>query len=216
LQSVSVPCFDNGKVLKITQDSQTSSKWIIEIAIVHIDHIPNFYYQNIMNFAIQSSIWMMQTSITAENIKHLYESIETQVRSKLKSVGSSYKSTLPILRAAHQKNIPFFGICLGMQCAVIEFSRNVLGLKNANSSEFDKETDSPVIYLMPDQKKISDKGGTMRLGKYPCKLKKGTKAYEAYTEDLYIFLLFLLQHFHLNYEAHLLTFPMNVNQLFQI
>jgi len=88
------------------------------------------------------------------------------------------------IKYAREKNIPFFGICLGMQCAVIEFSRNVIGLKDANSSEFDKETDNPVIYLMPDQKKISNKGGTMRLGKYPCKLKKGTKAYEAYTEDL--------------------------------
>jgi CTP synthase len=81
---------------------------------------------------------------------------------------------------AREKNIPFLGICLGMQCAVIEFGRNVLGLKDANSTEFDKTTPDPVIDMMEMQKKIAGLGGTMRLGAFPCRLKKGSKAYDVY------------------------------------
>ncbi|MGQ9819354.1 MAG: CTP synthase [Candidatus Kapaibacteriales bacterium] len=81
-------------------------------------------------------------------------------------------------------NIPFLGICLGMQCAVIEFARNVCGLEKANSTEFDKKTKYNVIDLMEDQKTISRKGGTMRLGQYPCVLKPGTIAHQAYGTDL--------------------------------
>ncbi|MCX6145841.1 MAG: CTP synthase [Candidatus Kapabacteria bacterium] len=78
-----------------------------------------------------------------------------------------------------KNKVPYFGICLGMQCAVIEFARNVCGLPNANSSEFEKN-DFNVIDLMEDQKAIKEKGGTMRLGAYPCEIKEGTFAYEAY------------------------------------
>lgn len=84
---------------------------------------------------------------------------------------------------ARENRIPFLGICLGMQCAVIEFARHI-GLRKANSSEFDPITPYPVIDLLPEQKDIEDKGGTMRLGLYPCKLKEGDKAYEGYQEDL--------------------------------
>lgn len=86
------------------------------------------------------------------------------------------------IKYIRENNIPFFGICLGMQCAVIEFARNVCGLPNANSSEFEKN-DFNVIDLMDEQKKIKDKGGTMRLGAYPCKIKTETKAFEAYKEE---------------------------------
>ncbi len=85
---------------------------------------------------------------------------------------------------ARQNNIPFFGICLGMQCAVIEFARNVLGYEDANSKELEPNTKTPVIDLMLEQVDIENKGGTMRLGAYPCKLKKGTNSHEAYEEDL--------------------------------
>lgn len=78
-----------------------------------------------------------------------------------------------------KNNIPFFGICLGLQCAVIEFGRNICNLVDANSAEFEK-TEHNVIDLMDDQKDVKDKGGTMRLGAYPCVLKKDTKAYTAY------------------------------------
>jgi len=84
------------------------------------------------------------------------------------------------IKYARENKIPFLGICLGMQCAVIEFARNVLNLEDADSSEFDSDTKNPVIDLMPDQKDLDKKGGTMRLGSYRCSLEKGSKAFDAY------------------------------------
>ena len=81
---------------------------------------------------------------------------------------------------ARENKIPFLGICLGLQCAVIDFARNVAGLKNANSTEFDKKTKYPVVDLMESQRAVKIKGGTMRLGAYDCEIKTGTKAYAAY------------------------------------
>jgi len=85
---------------------------------------------------------------------------------------------------ARINNIPFLGICLGMQCAVIEFARHVAGMDNANSSEFDRATPYPVIDLMSDQRQIAEKGGTMRLGSYPCRLEPGSRTQKAYDEKL--------------------------------
>jgi len=79
-----------------------------------------------------------------------------------------------------KNKVPYLGLCLGMQVMVIEFAREVLGHKNANSSEFDHETSAPVIDLMPDQHDVTEKGGTMRLGLYPCQLREGSKARAAY------------------------------------
>jgi len=87
------------------------------------------------------------------------------------------------VKYARENKIPFFGICLGMQCAVIEFARNVLTLKKANSTEMDPKSPHPVIDLMEDQKGITSKGGTMRLGAYDCNIKKGTKAYNVYSHS---------------------------------
>ena len=84
------------------------------------------------------------------------------------------------IRYARENKIPFLGLCLGMQCAVIEFARNVCAMKKANSSEFIPDTRYPVIDLMSDQEDVTEKGGTMRLGIYPCKLKDGTKARKLY------------------------------------
>jgi CTP synthase len=84
------------------------------------------------------------------------------------------------IQFARENNIPFLGICLGMQCAVVEFARNILGFKDAHSTEMNPRTNYPVIDIMEAQKKISCKGGTMRLGAYPCDIKEGTKAFEVY------------------------------------
>lgn len=84
------------------------------------------------------------------------------------------------IRYARENKIPYLGLCLGMQCAVIEFARNVCAMKKANSSEFIPDTPYPVIDLMSDQEDVTEKGGTMRLGIYPCKLKDGTKARKLY------------------------------------
>ena len=79
-----------------------------------------------------------------------------------------------------ENKIPFLGICLGMQMTVVEYARNVLGLQDATSAEFEEDAKNPVIHIMEDQKKIYKKGGTMRLGSYPCVIKEGTLAYEVY------------------------------------
>ena len=84
------------------------------------------------------------------------------------------------IQYARENNLPFLGLCLGMQCAVIEFARHVCGMTDAHSSEFDAETKHPVIDLMESQQGIEDKGGTMRLGSYPCTLREGTHSLEAY------------------------------------
>ncbi|WP_191906887.1 CTP synthase [Adhaeribacter soli] len=84
---------------------------------------------------------------------------------------------------ARENNIPFFGICLGMQAAAIEFARNVLNIKDATSTEMEPEAKNPVIDMMADQKEITQMGGTMRLGSYTCELKKGSKAFSAYGKN---------------------------------
>ncbi|MBU5487633.1 CTP synthase [Clostridium sp. MSJ-8] len=88
------------------------------------------------------------------------------------------------VRYCRENNLPFLGICLGMQVAVMEFARNVLGLKDANSREFDDITENPVIDIMSDQVDIEDLGGTMRLGAYPCHVKKDSKLFELYGKEL--------------------------------
>jgi len=88
------------------------------------------------------------------------------------------------IKYARENKVPFFGICLGLQCAVIEVARNVLGLKEADSTEFNPDTPHPVIDLMPEQKGVSDMGGTMRLGLYPCRLKDGSLAKQTYGVDM--------------------------------
>ncbi len=87
------------------------------------------------------------------------------------------------IKYARENNIPFLGICLGMQMAVVEFARDVLGLKDANSEEFDKKTPNQVIHIMETQKGITKKGGTMRLGSYPCHIVKGSLAHKIYGKD---------------------------------
>lgn len=84
------------------------------------------------------------------------------------------------VKYARENNLPFFGICLGMQMAAIEFARNVLGIKEANSTEMNPDTPAPVIDMMEEQKKVTMKGGTMRLGSYPCEIKENTLAYSIY------------------------------------
>ena len=84
------------------------------------------------------------------------------------------------MKYARENKVPFLGICLGMQLATVEFARNMCGLERANSSELDPQTPHPVVDFMPDQRGVTDKGATMRLGAYPCVLKAGTRAAEAY------------------------------------
>jgi len=88
------------------------------------------------------------------------------------------------VKYARENKIPFLGICLGMQCAVIELARNILNLERANSTEFDPKTPFPAIDLLSEQKKVKMKGGTMRLGKYSCKLEKDSLAFELFNQEM--------------------------------
>lgn len=126
--------------------------------------------------------FLQSETITPDSVSELMEGVSgILVAPGFGSRGIEGK--IEAIRFARENKIPFFGICLGMQCAVIEFARNVLGYKKACSTEFFPETPDPVIDLMEEQKKISGMGATMRLGSYPCALQPGTKAYDAYQKE---------------------------------
>ncbi|MEG2295580.1 MAG: CTP synthase, partial [Oscillospiraceae bacterium] len=88
------------------------------------------------------------------------------------------------IRYARENNVPFLGICLGMQMAVVEFARNVANLPDSNSTEFNETCENPIIHIMEEQKEIINKGGTMRLGLYPCKLQEDSKSFKLYQDVL--------------------------------
>jgi CTP synthase len=122
--------------------------------------------------------------IDSEDIeKRGAESLLADVDAILVGPGFGARGTegkISAIRYAREKKVPFFGICLGMQLACVEFARNMCGLTGASSSEIDPSTPHPVIDLMPDQRGVVDKGATMRLGAYPCTVLEGTRAHEAY------------------------------------
>ena len=118
--------------------------------------------------------WINAVDVTRDNVDEILKDVDgVLVPGGFGDRGVEGK--IEAIRWARENKVPFFGICLGMQCAVIEFARNVVGLNDANSSEINPETKYPVIDLMPDQKDIDEKGGTMRLGLYPCKIIKRYK-----------------------------------------
>ncbi|MBN8693098.1 MAG: CTP synthase [Bacteroidetes bacterium] len=123
--------------------------------------------------------WIHSESLTDENVKETLKGLKgILVAPGFGNRGIEGK--ISAIKYARENNIPFFGICLGMQCAVIEFARNVLGLKDAHSREMNPATSNPVIDLLEAQKNISHMGGTMRLGAYPCRLEENTLAYKVY------------------------------------
>ncbi len=126
--------------------------------------------------------WIQSDFLTEENIESRLKGIDGILVAPGFG-GRGIEGKLSAAKYARKNRLPYFGICLGMQCAVIEFARNVCGMKNASSTEFDELTDYPVIDLMPDQKNLENKGGTMRLGKYECSLIKGTFSYKAYGSE---------------------------------
>ena len=127
--------------------------------------------------------WIDSEEITRENVKEKLAPCKGIVVPG--GFGSrGVEGMIETVRYARENNLPFLGICLGMQVTVIEYARNVLGLKDANSREFDEVTKNPVIDIMRDQVGIEELGGTMRLGVYPCKIDKNSKLYELYGTDL--------------------------------
>ncbi|RKQ31553.1 CTP synthase [Oceanobacillus halophilus] len=123
--------------------------------------------------------WINSEKLTEEGIKEELDKVDgVIVPGGFGDRGIEGK--ISAIRYARENNKPFFGICLGMQLASVEFARNVLGLEGAHSAEIDPRTPHPIIDLLPEQKEIEDLGGTLRLGAYPCKLKEGTKTQAAY------------------------------------
>ena len=120
--------------------------------------------------------------ITSENAKELLEKYNGIIVPGGFG-GRGVEGKIETIKYARENKIPFLGICLGMQMSVIEFARNVLGYKDANSEEFDEETTHPVIHIMEEQIGINKKGGTMRLGSYPCNIKEGTLASKVYKKE---------------------------------
>ena len=123
--------------------------------------------------------WIHSEQLTEENVKEKSKNLAgILVAPGFGNRGIEGK--ISAIKFARENNLPFFGICLGMQCAVIEYARNVIGLKDAHSREMNPATSSPVIDLLEAQKNISHMGGTMRLGAYPCRLEESTRAFSIY------------------------------------
>jgi CTP synthase len=139
----------------------------------------SFIHAGATNDCKVSIDWIHSESITDENVAEQFKGLKgILVAPGFGQRGIEGKITA--IKYARENNVPFFGICLGMQCAVIEFARNVLGFKDANSTEMNPGTTNPVIDLLEAQKKITHKGGTMRLGSYPCNVTPDTNAWEIY------------------------------------
>ena len=164
----------------------------VDIAVVgkYID-LPDAYLSIIESlkhggFAHSAKVnikWLASDDITRENA----DTILSGVDGILVPGGFGVRGVdgkVEAVRYAREKNIPYFGICLGLQCTIIEAARYICGLERANSSEFDPATPDPVIDLLPSQRDVDDMGGTMRLGLYPCKLQEGTLAQLCYDEEV--------------------------------
>ena len=151
----------------------------IELKDAYKSIVESFIHAGVANECKVELVWIHSEKIDNDNVKLQLKGLNAiLVAPGFGERGIEGKITA--IKYARENNVPFLGICLGMQCAVVEFARNVLGLKGAHSTEMDAKTKHPVIDMMAEQKTIKAKGGTMRLGEYPCNIAKGTKAFSAY------------------------------------
>ncbi len=145
--------------------------------------LESFVHAGAENYAKVNVISIHSEYLTSKNVADKLKNLDgILVAPGFGSRGIEGK--IETVRYARENNIPFMGICLGMQMAVIEYARNVLGYENANSTEMNDNTPHPVITFMEEQKTITDKGGTMRLGGWDCEIKEGTKAFDIYGKSL--------------------------------
>lgn len=155
----------------------------IELPDAYLSVAEALRHGGIENDAIVNINWISSEELNSQNAPELLKDADgILIPGGFGERGTQGK--IDAIAYARTHNVPFFGICLGMQMAVVEYARNVLDYKDANSTEFDSNSPQPVIDLMPDQVDISDKGGTMRLGLYPCKLAESSKVREIYNEAL--------------------------------
>lgn len=155
----------------------------IELQDAYKSILESFIHAGAMNNCKVQVINVHSENITPENVNETLAGLD----GLLVAPGFGFRGIegkITAVKYARTHKLPFLGICLGMQMAAIEFARNVLGIKDANSTEMDPQTPEPVIDMMEEQKKITIKGGTMRLGAYPCQIKEGTLAYSVYATSL--------------------------------
>jgi CTP synthase len=173
-------------------EAVTAPSGSVEIALVgkYVEHhdsyksiVEAFIHGGAVNDCKVKIRWVQSDDLTKENVSEKLEGI-SGVLVAPGFGGRGIDGKLAAVEYARINKIPFFGICLGMQCAVIEYAKNVCGWDDANSTEFEEGCEYPIIDIMHDQKDIENMGGTMRLGKYACKLEKDSKAYKAYGEEL--------------------------------
>ena len=155
----------------------------VELHDAYISVVEALQHGGLANDSKVAIKWINAEEVTADRVDELF----CDVHGILVPGGfgdRGVEGKIEAVKFARERNIPFLGICLGMQCTVIEYGRTMLDMIGANSAEIDTKTKFPVIDLMPDQKDIDEKGGTMRLGLYPCKLEKDSKAYVAYGDEV--------------------------------
>ena len=151
----------------------------IELQDAYKSILESFIHAGAMNEVKVQVINIHSEHLTKENVEEKLEGLDGLLVAP--GFGNrGIEGKILAVQYARENALPFFGICLGMQMAVIEFARNILGLKDAHSTEMDAKTAHPVINMMEEQKKIKMKGGTMRLGAYPCAIKEGTLAHAVY------------------------------------
>ena len=143
----------------------------------------SLFHAGTANDAVVSIEWVDSEELTEDNVAEVLGGCQG-ILVPGGFGGRGIEGMILAAQYARENDVPYLGICLGMQIAVIEFARHVLGWQDASSSEFSADTKHPVIDLMPEQQGVTAKGGTMRLGKYPCVLAAGSKAYELYGEGL--------------------------------
>ncbi len=155
----------------------------VELHDAYISVVEALKHGGLYNDSNVNIRWINAEDVTSESVEKLFDDVNgILVPGGFGDRGVEGK--IETIRYARENNIPFLGICLGMQTAVIEFARNVVGYEGANSAEIDPDTKYPVIDLMKDQEDIKELGGTMRLGSYPCKLDKESNSYNSYKNEL--------------------------------
>ena len=154
----------------------------VELHDAYLSVVESLKHGGIANHAEVNIKWIDSELINEDNTQETFKDVD----GILVPGGFGHRGTegkILAAKYARENNIPYLGLCLGMQLAIVEFAKNVCGLKDADSTEFTPDTKNPVICILPDKEGIEDIGGTLRLGAYPCRLKKDTIAYRLYKKE---------------------------------
>ena len=154
----------------------------VELKDAYKSIVESFIHAGVANDCCIKLVWLHSEEINENNVARKLAGLKGIIVAP--GFGErGIEGKISAIKYVRENKIPFLGVCLGMQCAVIEFARNAMGLKDAHSIEMKADCEHPVITIMEDQKKIKEKGGTMRLGAYPCNILKGSKAHEIYKQE---------------------------------